>query len=184
MSVVRRLTQLVGIAAVLALGTALILDATGVTTRAWRDDVADGFRDVALPGTAEWATALIGLGLGILGLVLLVAQLVPSPSGGHRRHEVHTTTKGDTHIRGRAVIGSVRRTVEEIEHVRSADVRWTGKAVDVELLVDDDANLDEVERAARAALDHGFWIDLGVADVGVNLLVVHELRRDAPPKVR
>jgi hypothetical protein len=173
MRAIRLGTQVLAIVALFALGVMLILDATGVVDGQWRVDAARWFRDAALPDLPDWSIALIGLALAVIGAVMVLAQILPPRRGSHRMHEVHQSADGDTRIRGRAVVKSVRHTVEQIEHVRAADVRWSGKEVQVELQVDDAANLAVVEEQAREALGLPFWIDMGLADVGVNILVVH-----------
>ena len=173
MTVVRRATQLVAIVTMLTIGSLLILSASGAIGDRWRGEVADWIDDLGTPGASEWVLALVGATVSVAALVLLVSQLAPRPEGNHHVYDIDLGDNGATRIRGRAVTKAVRHTVEQIDHVSAADARWSGKSVDVELHVDDEANLDAVERAAREALGHPFWIDMGLADIGVNVLVVH-----------
>ncbi|MCA1705970.1 MAG: alkaline shock response membrane anchor protein AmaP [Actinobacteria bacterium] len=179
MTALRRAGQVVGILVIMALGTVLMLEGTDVIGATWRREIADGFDDGALPELADWATALVGAGLALTGVLLLLAQLMPPKRGVRKMHEVHHTDDGDTHIRGRAVIHAVRHVLEEIDGVAAVDARWAGKRVNAEVQVDDSANVAAVEGQARAALGHGFWINLGLADVGFNLLMTHKAAR--PP---
>ncbi|MGI8795538.1 MAG: DUF6286 domain-containing protein [Acidimicrobiia bacterium] len=174
MTALRRAGQVVGILVVVALGVVLVLEATDVIRATWRRQIADGFDDAALPEVADWAIGLVGAGLALLGVMLVLAQLTPAKRGLRKMHEVHHTDDGDTHIRGRAVIHAVRHVLEGIDGVVAVDARWTGKRVNVELRVDDVANVAAVEAQAREELGHGFWINLGLADVGFNLLMVHK----------
>ncbi|MGH9245718.1 MAG: DUF6286 domain-containing protein [Acidimicrobiales bacterium] len=184
MTALRWTGQVVGILIVVAAGVMLALEATDVIGAAWRREIADGFNDVALPELADWATALIGAGLALLGLLLMLAQLMPAERGLSKMHEVHHTDDGDTHIRGRAVLHAVRHVLEGIDGVAGVDARWAGERVNAEVQVDDGANLAEVEARAREALGHGFWINLGLADVGFNLLVTHKTRTRRGSKAR
>lgn len=184
MTALRRVAQVVAILVVVALGVMLVLEATDAIGVTWRSEMAEGFGDAALPELADWATGLIGAGLALLGLMLVLAQLMPAKRGVRRMHEVHRTDNGDTHLRGRAVIHAVRHVLEGIDGVAAVDARWAGKRVNAEVQVDDAANIAAVEKHAREALGHGFWINLGLADVGFNLLVTHRRREPRPPKVR
>jgi hypothetical protein len=176
MNLLRRGTQLLGIALLLTVGCLLILGATGAIGDTWRTWGANRFRDVAAPDLPEWAIATVGAAVTLVGLLLVIAQLLPPRQGSHRMYEIDASAEGDTRIRGRAVIRTVRHTVEQIEHVAGASVQWKGRSVQVEVHVDDEANLTKVEEETRAALGYPFWIDMGLADVGVNILVRHDGR--------
>jgi Family of unknown function (DUF6286) len=184
MTALRRVTQLLGIGVLFAVGTVLILSATDAIGPRWRIDAADAFRDLARPDLADWALALIGAAGVLLGVAMLISQLLPARRGSHRMHEVHHDADGTTRIRGRAVINTVRQTLEQLDGVTSADARWTGKVLRVEVRVDDDANLQTVETRVRDALGLPFWIDLGLADAEMNLVILHNARAGRDKKVR
>lgn len=184
MTAVRRGTQILGIAVLFMVGALLILGATDTVGTRWRSDVADAFHDLARPDLADWALALIGAAGALLGLAMLISQLLPPRRGTHRMHDVHEDANGATRIRGRAVVNSARRTLERLDGVTSADARWTGKVLRVEVRVDDDANLQTIETRARDALGLPFWIDLGLADAEMNLVILHNARAGRDKKVR
>jgi hypothetical protein len=184
MTALRRGTQVFGIGLLFAAGVVLILSATGTVGTSWRHNTADAFRDLALPDTTDWALALIGASVAVVGFAMLISQLLPPRRGSHRMHEVHRDTDGATRIRGRAVINTVRRTLEQLDGITSADARWTGNALRVEIHVDDSANLQTVETKAREALGLPFWIDLGLADAEMNLVMLHNARGSHEKRVR
>ncbi|MDZ7733913.1 MAG: hypothetical protein U5R31_13365 [Acidimicrobiia bacterium] len=181
MTLVRRVTQITFAVAVGALGAALVLEATEVVGPEWRDDLAAGLARVAFPGWAPWISTLAGLGAAILGVALIVAQLAPPKKGLRTMHEVYRGSDGDTRIRGRAAIAAARHEVAAIEGVVAVDATVANNTMTVDAQVDDRADVAMVEAAIRDRLDHEFWINLGLADFAVNLLITHHPR---PPRVR
>ena len=88
---------------------------------------------------------------------------------------------GDTRLRGKALLAAVSHRIDGIEGVVDTQAWLTAKDVTVQVRVDDRCDLEAVMGELRSRLDHGFWIDLGVADLPVNLDVVHHPH---PPRVR
>ncbi|RMH80061.1 MAG: hypothetical protein D6683_05590 [Actinomyces sp.] len=181
MSAVRRTVIGTGIAALAGLGVALVLESTGVIDGSWRDKVADLVASVAFPEWTPWQSTLAGLGAAVVGLVAATAQLMPAKKGLHTMHEVSRGDDGDTLIRGRAAIAAARHEVQGIDGVVAVDATIRRKAMTVEVQVDDRVDLAEVEHEVRARLDTPFWIDLGLADFAVDILITHHPR---PPRVR
>lgn len=182
MTVLRRVSQMVAWAAIATVGVLLVLETTDVIGGQWRHDVAEAVAEVANPTWPEWASALIGLALAVLGVLLIAAQLAPPRRGLTRMLEVHSTDNGETIIRGRAALRAVRHIVSAIEGIIDVDARLIGeKKVQVEIKVDDRTDLEDLETHVRERLDSPFWIDLGLADLAVNLLITHHPR---PPRVR
>jgi len=177
----RRTSQFVGWAAVTAVGVLLVLETTEVIGSQWRDELGDAISDVMFPTWPAWASALVGVGLAIMGVLVVAAQLAPPKKGLTKMHEVHSFGDGDTRIAGRAAIRAARHELESIDGVVATDARIAGKRMYVELKIDDRADLDAIETEARDRLGHEFWIDLGLADFAVNLLVTHHGK---PPRVR
>ncbi len=181
MSALRRLAQITGLVALFALGTALILEATDIVGDKWRRELADIVADVTFPGWELWALTLAGVGAAVVGVMLVAAQLAPPKKGLQSMHEVYSGPDGDTRIRGRAAIAAARHEAGSIEGVVAVDARVKKKAMTVEIQIDDRADLALVETTVRERLGHEFWINLGLADFSVNLLVTHHPR---PPRVR
>ena len=179
--VLRRTAQLAAICALATVAALLILEVVGVIGQGWRLDLAATIEQVAAPSWPAWLSAVMGLGLAALGLSMVLSQLIPAKTGASTLHEVHRGEDGVTRIRGRAAIAAVRHQLEQVDGIDSVEARLRGRAVHVELIVDDGTDVGEVERQARERLDHGFWIELGLADLAVNLLITHD---PAPPKVR
>lgn len=88
---------------------------------------------------------------------------------------------GETNLTGRALISAIKHGVSDIDGVIDTGCSVRKKVATVELRVDDRCNLADVEAAVRSRLDHGFWIDLGLADMAVDISIVHHPR---PPRVQ
>ncbi len=181
MIVLRRVSQLTGIAAVATIGVFLVLESTELIGGRWRQDLSDVIESAAFPSWGLWLSGVVGAALAVLGIATVAAQLAPPKKGLNTVHEVHRAHDGETSIRGRAAVAAARHELSTIEGVVAVDARISRKTMDVEIQIDDRANLTEVENAARDRLDHEFWINLGLADFAVNLLVTHHPK---PPRVR
>ena len=181
MTVIRRLSQLAGAAAVGAVGVLLILEGVDAIGGGWRRDLADALATVAFPTVSLWVIALAGFGLALVGVVLVAAQLAPPRKGVNRMHNVYRGDDGETRIAGRAAISAARHELEQIEGVEGVSARVQRKQLTVEVEVDDRADLVAIESEARSRLGHEFWINLGLADFALNLLIVHHPK---PPRVR
>lgn len=181
MMALRRLTALVGLVAVGACGVFLILESAEVTGARWRRELADALANVAFPSWGLWASALVGVGLAIAGIAMVAAQMASPKKGLRTMHEVYKGNDGDTRLRGRAAIRAVHHELQTIEGVVAVDARVAGKRMSVELLVDDRCNIADVENEVRGRVGHEFWINLGLADFALDLLVNHHPK---PPRVR
>lgn len=181
MTLLRRASQLVGVAALGLVAVFLVLEMTDVVGSRWRRELADGFEEAAFPSWNLWLSGLVGAGLAIVGVMLVAAQIAPPKKGLNSMHEVYKGPDGDTRLRGRAAIRAARHELESIEGVVDVDTRLDGKSMRVEVEVDDRADLLAIEEEARTRLDHEFWINLGLADFAVDLFVTHHPN---PPRVR
>lgn len=181
MTALRSLSQAVGIAVLAGLGVLLFLEASEVVTGRWRRDLASAIEESTFPGWGLWISGLVGAALALVGIAMIAAQLAPPKKGLNAVHEIYSGNDGETRIRGRAAIGAVRHELETIEGVVAVAARAVKKTMHVDLEVDDRSNLTDIENEARGRLDHEFWINLGLADFAVNLLVTHHPN---PPRVR
>lgn len=181
MTWLRRLTQAVVSLSIMALGVLLILEATGVLTDAWRLSVADGLGELATETPIRWAYTLAGVAVAGVALLLATAQLMPARKGMSLVLPVSDGDNGDTRLRGKALIAAVDHRVHDIVGVVDSTTWLSPRAVTVQVRVDDRCDLEQLMAQLRDRLDHGFWIDLGVADLPVNLEVVHHPK---PPRVR
>ncbi len=181
MTLLRRTASLVGITAVGTVGLLLVLEITGAIGSEWRHRLSDAIDTAAFPSWSLWISGLVGAGLALLGLILVAAQLAPPRKGLTRVFEVYRAADGETRIRGRAAIRAARHEVETIEGVLGVDGRIRSKRLHLTLRIDDRVNLADVENEARERLDHEFWINLGLAEFGINLLVTHHPN---PPRTR
>ena len=176
-----RLAQLVGIAALITAGTLLIVEAVEPARDGAREDLASFLDGVAEPDAEPWLLALVGCALAVLAVAAFAGQLVTKPTGSTLMLNVDRDQLGSTDLSGRALISAIERRVRDIEGVVDSQCAIRKKAVDIELRVDDRANLDQVDATVRQRLDHAFWIDLGLADMAVDITIVHHPR---PPRVR
>ncbi len=181
MTLLRRASHAVGVVALGLVAVFLVLEVTDVVGDRWRQELADSFEEAAFPSWSLWASALVGAGLAIVGIMLVAAQLAPPKKGLSSMHEVYKGPDGDTRLRGRAAIRAARHELESIDGVVEVDARLDGKRMRVDLQIDDRADLLEIESAARERLGHEFWINLGLADFAVDLFVTHHPK---PPRVR
>ncbi len=181
MKLLRRAGQLVVAGSLGVLGVALVLEATDLAGPQWRYELADGVAQVAFPSWPPWVLAIAGLGLALASLAFAVAQLAPPKKGLRTMHEVYRGSDGDTRIRGRAAIAAARHEIAAIESVVAVEASVDGKKMTVEAQVDDRADVAAVEAAIRDRLGHEFWINLGLADFGLNVLITHHPH---PPRVR
>lgn len=182
MSPIRRVTQLLVVAALLTVGVLLILDVTGAIGPRWRSETADAVRWAADPDLADWALALTGVGLGLAAIVLIAAQFAPAPKGRSRMFEVSRFDDGRTRLAGRAALRAVEHELAAIEGVTATTaVMPRRKLVHATIRVDDRCNLEDVVAEARRRLDTPFWIDLGLPDIAVEITAEFDPR---PPRVR
>lgn len=181
MTRLRTFSALVLAAAFATLGAALLAEATEATSGLWREDLADAFTDIAMPSWPDWVSALIGAALAVVGVAIIAAQFAPPKRGLNIMHEVSSGNDGSTQIRGRAAIAAARHEIERIEGVVDVAPTLTKKRMHVEIRVDDRADLQTVTEHAQSVLGTPFWIDLGLADFAVDILVVHHPN---PPRVR
>ena len=182
MTLIRRTTQLALIAAVLAVGVFLALEASDVDGNTWRANVADTLRTLLAPDRARWQLALAGAAVAIVGIVLIAAQLAPTRKGNSRMLEVGSHDDGATRLTGRATLRAVEYELRQIEGVTGATaVMPSAKKIHATARVDDRCDIADIEAQARDRLDTGFWINLGVPDVAIAITVEFDPR---PPRVR
>ncbi len=181
MTGLRRVSQAAAALACAALGTLLVLESTEVIGGRWRRELAAALDDLAFPTWDLWISAVAGAGLAVLGVMIVAAQLAPAKKGLNTMHEVYDGSDGTTTIRGRAAISAVRHQLTSIEGVVDVDASIGRRRMKIELRVDDRASIEAIETETRSRLDHGFWIDLGLADFTLDLLITHDRN---PPRVR
>ena len=181
MTWLRRITQAVVALAVIGLGTVLILEATGVVDDAWRLTIAEGLTDLATETPIRWAYTLAGVAVAGVALLLATAQLLPARKGMSIMLPVSEGDDGDTRLRGKALLAAVNHRLDGIEGVVDVQTWLSARDVTVQVRVDDRSDIEAILADVRDRLAHGFWIDLGVADLPVNLEVVHHPH---PPRVR
>ena len=178
---IRRATPVIGAAALLSAGLAIGAESTEVIDGQWRHTVSDTVNAVLDPGWSAWQSALAGAGLAIVAMFLVAAELTRPAKGTRIMYPVHNTSSGNTQITGKAAIHAARRHLEGIEGIVDTDAAITRTTMTLTVRVDDRADLDAVERQVRDRLDHEFWINLGLADFAINLLITHH---PEPPRVR
>ena len=182
MNSVRTTCQALGVVALATIGALLFLEATGALGSSWRNRTATAIETVAAPGLDLWILALAGAGMAVAGVASTAAMMMSPSKGALKMLEVHSDDDGRTTLRGRAALAAVEHEVSGIDGVVDADARLVGrKRVLVEVRVDDHSDIEAVEAATRDRLDTPFWIDLGLADLAVDIMLTHHPR---PPRVR
>lgn len=159
-------------AASVAAGAMLVLEATGTVDGAWRSRLGGWIVSTLTPAVDPWVATLVGLAAAVGAATVILGTFLPPPTGATRMFEVHRFADGTTRIAGRAALRAVRGRLEGLEGVRGVDARLKRGRIEITVEVDDDSDLRSREDAVRAALDHGFWIDLGLADMPVDLVLV------------
>jgi len=181
MRIIRRTVTMVAGAAALALGVALVLETVGATSGRWRTEAATTIETVLRPTWPAWQSALLGLAAATTAIVLVAAEFMRPPKGTRIMHPVHSTDSGATQISGRAAIHAARHKIDDVDGVVDADATITKSEMTLTVRLDDRADYESVESQIRERLGHEFWIDLGLADLSLNLLLTHHPR---PPRVR
>jgi hypothetical protein len=181
MMIIRRVVAIAAAMGLAALGMALILETIGVSSGEWRDNVASAIETVMQPSWPPWQSALLGTAAAAIALLLVAAEFTRPPKGTRIMHPVHRTDNGVTLISGRAAIHAARRRIDDIEGVVDVDATIAKSEMTLTVRLDDRADLEAVETEIRQRLGHEFWIDLGLADLALNLLLTHHPR---PPRVR
>ena len=181
MRTIRRLVAVVAGSALAAVGVALVIETVGLSSGRWRDDVASAIETITQPSWPAWQSALLGSAAAVIAFVLVIAEFTRPPKGTRIMHHVHSTDNGATQISGRAAIHAARRKIEDVDGVVDADATITKSEMTLTVRLDDRADFETVESEIRTRLGHEFWIDLGLADLSLNLLLTHHPR---PPRVR
>ncbi|MDH5293811.1 MAG: hypothetical protein OEW91_09040 [Acidimicrobiia bacterium] len=181
MTILRRVAQFALTVGLALSGVALIAEAVDAIGYEWRNHLGNLVADLASPTWKPWISALVGAALTVVGIGLGVVQFAPPKKGLRKLHQVSSGADGQTRIAGRAAIAAARHEVSGIDNVIGVDARISGNSMIIEAQVDDQADLDKVEIMVLERLDHGFWINLGLADFSLNLLVTYHSR---PPRVR
>ena len=149
--------------------------------RTYRPKVADLIQSVLATNRPYWQATLLGLALAFCAIAIVSFEFARPPKGTRIMHNVHHTEIGNTQISGKATIRAVERACQSVEGVVDITCTITTKTANVIARVDDRCNLTSLDDSIRTRLDHGFWIDLGLADFAVNLTVTHHPK---PPRVR
>jgi hypothetical protein len=181
MRIIRRTTAVLAAFAIAAIGIALAGETIGRWSGRWRDDLAQALHDIAAPTWPAWQSALLGSALAIAAIVLIAAEFTRPPKGTRIMHPVHNTHNGATHISGRAAIRAACKQVESLDGVVDVDATITKSEMTLTARLDDRADIEAVEASIRERLGHEFWINLGLADLSLNLLLTHHPK---PPRVR
>jgi hypothetical protein len=172
MRIIQRVSAWVGWAAMLATGVLLILEATGVIHGGWRTAIARTARWVAQPSLLSWAVALVGVLVGLLALVVLVAQFVPARMT-RRVTVAERSSAGSTAVSAVVVRRAVGQRLSEVDGIIDAVPVADGRRLAMRARLAPTADANYVTHEARAALGDAFWSDLGLAPRPVDLTLVY-----------
>ena len=170
MRVVQRVSGWLGWSMVAVVGVFLILEGAGVIDAGWRNAIATAIRWVAVPSVADWVAALLGAFLAVVALIVLVAQFTPARMTRATvlvdRSAAGTTLVSPTVVRRAAV-----QRLKEIDSIVDATPFAHGRRLDLHMRLEKDANAQNVEKEARAALGEEFWTMLGIPSQPVDLIL-------------
>ena len=172
MRIIQRVSAWIGWAALLATGVLLILEATGVIEGGWRSALARASRWVGQPSLPTWAVALIGVLVGLVALVVLVAQFVPARMT-RRVTVTERTSAGATAVSAVVVRRAVTQRLREIDGITEAVPLADGKRLSMRARLAPGTDANQVSQQARAALGDDFWSDLGLPSRPVDLTLVY-----------
>jgi len=171
---------LVGLA-LAAFGLALVLEATGTLDRGWRLDLATVLCRVAAPGLDMWVLGLVSPVLALIGLMVLLSQLLPSPSGNRRIYEVAVGEDGRTLLSGRVARAAIEHEVSLIPGIRSISAQMGRRAVLLRVETGEEANPTEIASEVELRLGAEFWSRLGMEPLFLRILMVYAVE---PLKLR
>jgi hypothetical protein len=180
MRALQRATALTAWFSTLAIGVLLVLESTNLIGGSWRRSLADLADWLATPTLTRWAAALLGAGLGIVGFILLAAQLVPYRLSA-RPTIVDRSPKGTTSVGAAAQRRGVLEQLHTVHGVLDAVPISHRRRIKVQVEVADDANISDVRRQAREVLNSAVWSGLGIDPVPVDLVLVLANSPTKPP---
>ena len=162
MTAIRHLSRVLASALFVLIGVVLMAEATGMAGGHWRRRVADTVEWLVDPGGAQWQLAVSALVLIGIGLVVLVAQVIPPSRGLRVIHEVRSAGQGRTLVSGRVIVKAAEHEVCAVEGVRSARGRFRRNRLTLTVEVDDAANVVRLAEQVRKGLSQEFWVAMGV----------------------
>ena len=172
MRVVQRVSAWLGWAALLAVGVLLILEGTGLISATWREWIASAARWVAQPSIATWLAALVGALLGLIALIILVAQFARAPMT-RATVLVERSTAGTTLVSPVVVRRAAVQRLKEIDGIVEAVPFSHGRRLDLHLRLERGANAPRVDEQAREALGESFWNMVGIPPQPVDLTLTY-----------
>lgn len=173
MRLIQRVSAWLGWAMLLGVGVLLILEATAVIDDAWRAWIGHAAERMADPPFLSWLTALLGVVLALVALVILIAQFVP-----RRMVRASSTVEGISAGSTRVAPVVIRRAavarLQEIDGIVDATpLLHKRRRLLLRASMARDADAARVEQEARATLGEDFWSMLGVPPNRVDLLLTY-----------
>jgi len=155
LTAIRHLSRVLASALFVLIGVVLMAEATGMAGGHWRRRVADTVEWLVDPGGAQWQLAVSALVLIGIGLVVLVAQVIPPSRGLRVIHEVRSAGQGRTLVSGRVIVKAAEHEVCAVEGVRSARGRFRRNRLTLTVVV-------RLAEQVRKGLSQEFWVAMGV----------------------
>lgn len=173
MRLIQRVSAWIGWALLLAIGVLLILEATAVVGAVWREWIGNAAVRTTEPFFAGWLSALLGVVLGVVALVILVAQFVPIRMT-RATTTVEKASAGSTRVAPVVIRRAAVTRLKEIDGVvDAAPLSHKKRRLSLRVRMGRDADASRIEQEARAALDESFWSMLGVAPSRIDLTLTY-----------
>jgi hypothetical protein len=172
MRLLQRVSAWLGWALLFAVAVLLILEGTGLIGAAWREGIASAARWVAQPSVAAWLAALLGALLGIVALLILVAQFAKAPMT-RATILAHRSAAGTTLVSPIVIRRAAVQRLRELDDVVEAVVISHGSRLALAVRLERGANAPRVDEQARAALGESFWEMLGVPAELIDLTLTY-----------
>lgn len=169
---VQRISAWLGWATLFAVAVLLILEGTGLIDATWREWIATAARWVAQPSIAAWLAALLGALLGLVALIILVAQFARAPMT-RATVLIERSAAGATLVSPVVVRRAAVQRLKEVDGIVDAAPFSHGRRLDLHLRLERGANAPRVEEQARAALDGSFWDMLGLPPQPIDLTLTY-----------
>jgi hypothetical protein len=172
MRLIQRVSAWLGWAVLFAVAVLLILEGTGLIGAAWREWIATAARWVAQPSIAAWLAALLGALLGIVALIILVAQFAKAPMT-RATVQIQRSAAGTTLVSPVVIRRAAVQRLKEVDGIVEAVPFSHGHRLDLHVRLERGANAPQVDEQARAALDESFWEMLGVPPQPIDLTLTY-----------
>jgi hypothetical protein len=172
MRIIQRVSAWFGWTLLLVVAVLLVLEGTSAIDSAWREWIAHAAGWVTQPPLAAWEAILLGVVLGLIAVVILVAQFVPIRMS-RATIRVERTVAGSTLVAPLVIRRAAVERLKDIDGIIDASPFAHERRLYLRARLERDANATEIERQARETLGESFWDMLGVPAQPVELTLTY-----------